>query len=193
MPAGPVYLTTHQVARMLGVSLPTVVNWTRAGKLKAHKTPGGHRRISREDLLAFAEAFSYPVPPELKLRSGPPRVLVVDGERDFYEMVAEFLTLKGGVEARVADGAFSTGLEVGRFRPDVLLVDLKLGNLDPIRLARLLQGDRDLARIRLLGVLAFPDPHLEERAREVGFARVLHKPVSLDALWSALEALLVSR
>ena len=108
-------------------------------------------------------------------------------------MVAEFLSLRGEVEARVADGPFSTGLEVGRFRPDVLLVDLKLGNLDPIRLARLLKADSELARIGLLGVLAFPDPRLEERARDVGYARVLHKPVSLDALGAAVQELLVNR
>jgi excisionase family DNA binding protein len=191
MPEGPVYLTTHQVARMLGVSLPTVVNWTRAGKLKAHKTPGGHRRISREDLLAFAQAFQYPLPAELQLRVGPPRVLVVDAERDFFDTVSEYFALKGEVETRMADGPFSAGLEVGRFRPDIMLVDLGLSTLDPIRLARLV-ASADVGTLRLIGVAGFPDPHLEARARSVGYQRVIYKPVSLEAVWGAVQAALRS-
>ena len=44
---GPVYYTTYQVAKFLGVSLPTVVNWVNNGLLAAHRTPGGHRRIAQ--------------------------------------------------------------------------------------------------------------------------------------------------
>jgi excisionase family DNA binding protein len=193
MAAGPVYLSTHQIARMLGVSLPTVVNWTNAGKLKAHRTPGGHRRIAREELLRFANEFSYPLPPELQVGTGPPRVLMVDSERDFIEMVAEYLNLRGEVETRVADGPFSIGLEVGRFRPHVLMVDLELSTIDPIRLARLLADDKEVGTPRLIGMLAFPDPHRQERARAVGYEVVLHKPVSLDEVWEAIRGLLVNR
>lgn len=191
MPEGPVYLTTHQVARMLGVSLPTVVNWTRSGKLTAHKTPGGHRRISREHLLAFARAFQYPLPAELQIRVGPPRVLVVDADRDFFDLVSEYFALKGEVEVRVAEGPFTAGLEVGRFRPDVMLVDLGLSTLDPIRLARLVTA-AELGSLRLIGVTGFPDPHLESRARSVGYRSVLHKPVSLEAVWAAVQEALKS-
>ena len=42
---GPSYFTTFQVAKFLGVSPPTVVNWVNSGLLVAHRTPGGHRRM----------------------------------------------------------------------------------------------------------------------------------------------------
>lgn len=190
MPNGPVYFTTYQVAQMMGVTLPTVVNWTKAGKLNAHRTPGGHRRISREDLVQFANTYAVPLPPELQLDSGPPRVLVVDQEQDFSEMLEEYLALKGGVEVRSADGPFSVGLALGRFNPTVMLVDLGMSNLDPIRLARLVSSDSELRQLRLVGVLPFPDPDLVARATAVGYQEVLHKPISLDAVWGALQPLL---
>src|SRR5512145_2503899 len=59
------YYTTFDAARLLGVSLPTVVNWIEARRIKAHRTPGGHRRIAAEDLAAFMLRHGIPVPEEL--------------------------------------------------------------------------------------------------------------------------------
>ena len=59
------FYTTYEAAHLLGVSLPTVVNWVKARRLKAHRTPGGHRRIAREDLAAFMLRHGMPLPPEL--------------------------------------------------------------------------------------------------------------------------------
>ncbi len=47
------YFTTNDIARMCCVTRQTVINWIKGGKLKAVLTPGGHRRVSREDLLEF--------------------------------------------------------------------------------------------------------------------------------------------
>ncbi|MFH1438654.1 MAG: helix-turn-helix domain-containing protein [Pseudomonadota bacterium] len=44
------YLTTTQAARMLSVSPDTVLKWVRAGKLRSHRTLGGHFRICVEDV-----------------------------------------------------------------------------------------------------------------------------------------------
>jgi excisionase family DNA binding protein len=47
-------LTPREVAEMLGVRTATVGMWARTGALKpAMRTPGGHRRYRRADVLAF--------------------------------------------------------------------------------------------------------------------------------------------
>lgn len=45
--------STNDIARMCSVTRQTVINWIKGGKLKAVYTPGGHRRVGREDLLNF--------------------------------------------------------------------------------------------------------------------------------------------
>lgn len=50
-------LTTSQAARELGVSLSTIRRWTNAGVLASYRTPGGQRRISREQLEAFVRSL----------------------------------------------------------------------------------------------------------------------------------------
>ena len=192
MASRPVYFTTYQVAQMLGVTLPTVVNWTKAGKLSCHRTPGGHRRISRAELVRFAGSHGVPLPPELQVRQGPSRVLLIDEERDFSEMLAEFLQLKSNVSVRICDGPFFVGLELGRFMPDLAVVNLSMAGFDPLRLARLVSEDPDLRSVTLLGVLPFADPGFVDRALAVGYAEVLGKPLSLDAVWSRVESYLHS-
>jgi len=46
-------LTTYRIANMLGMSDQSVSNWIDSGQLLAERTPGGHRRVEREDLIAF--------------------------------------------------------------------------------------------------------------------------------------------
>lgn len=47
-------LTPKDVAVLFGVTVATVGEWERAGKLRASfRTPGGHRRYLQSDLDAF--------------------------------------------------------------------------------------------------------------------------------------------
>lgn len=53
------YFTTHDIAIMLNVTRVTVRNWIIKGRLEATTTPGGHRRISRKELIRFMEKNGY--------------------------------------------------------------------------------------------------------------------------------------
>jgi excisionase family DNA binding protein/putative nucleotidyltransferase with HDIG domain len=44
-------LNTKQTAALLGVSVQTIKNYIYNGRLKTYKTPGGHHRIQREDII----------------------------------------------------------------------------------------------------------------------------------------------
>ncbi len=59
-------LTTYEVSKLCNVTLATVVNWIGQGMIPAYKTPGGHRRIKREDLIEFLKKYKMPIPEELK-------------------------------------------------------------------------------------------------------------------------------
>ena len=48
--------STADIAKRLGISPQTVQRWVDSGRLKAWKTPGGHRRIdARSAELLFAQ------------------------------------------------------------------------------------------------------------------------------------------
>jgi excisionase family DNA binding protein len=50
-------LTPREVAALLGVRTTTIARWARDGLLKpAVRTPGGHRRYRRGDVVALRDA-----------------------------------------------------------------------------------------------------------------------------------------
>ena len=51
------FYTTTEAAKILRVSTQTVRNYIYSGKIKSYRTPGGHHRVSKDDLqrLGFLE------------------------------------------------------------------------------------------------------------------------------------------
>lgn len=69
IPNHPDILTTRQAAQLIGVSLRSIQVWVEAGKLAARKTPGGHRRVQRADVLRLvSKTASAPPAPAPTMR-----------------------------------------------------------------------------------------------------------------------------
>src|SRR5690242_8167922 len=116
------FYTTHEAARLLGVSLPTVVNWITARRLKAHRTPGGHRRIAREDLAAFMLQHGMPLPAELSDAAPARRKALVLGEPGpAREGLARQLAA-GGYAVEQASCGFAAGAAAARFEPELIVL-----------------------------------------------------------------------
>lgn len=190
----PGYLTTYQVSKLLGVSLPTVVNWINQGRLQAHRTPGGHRRIARPDLIEFARNFNYPLLEVLDARDDKrARVLVVDDEQDFSAMVREYLSMKGNYDVEVADTGFAAGYTVARFKPDIILMDIMMPDMDGFEVLRMLRASRETLHIPIIACTAYRDILIERRISEESFDGLIRKPLKLDELLHIIQDSLARR
>ncbi len=180
--ATPTFFTTHQVATLLGVSIASVVNWTRQGRLQARRTPGGHRRIAMAELLRFAREHDYPLPPEftdaLERTAGPPTVLILHGQRDFAELVAEFLALDGGVEVLVASDPLEAGFLLANRSVRVVVVQLEDGEIDARAVARLPWADD--ARPILLGSTTLRTHDIDRLVAEAVVAEVIEQTADVS-------------
>jgi excisionase family DNA binding protein len=188
------YFTTFEASRFLGVSLPTVVNWIKANRLKAHRTPGGHRRIARDELAGFIRRHGMPMPPELHGEGGAAaRILVADADRAQREAALSSLRRAGYACAGAGD-AFGAGLAVGLFRPDLVLVDLALPGVD-VAAARAALAAAELPFA--LPVVAMgarrDDRGAQRRAQALGFDDLLARPIDLDLLRRKVEQALRQR
>jgi len=51
----PVLMTPGEVAKIFRVDPKTVTRWAHAGKIRSTRTPGGHVRFYREEIMEMAE------------------------------------------------------------------------------------------------------------------------------------------
>lgn len=183
--------TTAQAARLLGVSVATVVNWIDDGRLRAHKTPGGHRRISRDDLVAFAHHYEMPLGgAEVRGQRDKKRVLVVDDDPAILTLYADALKIEGGFEVKTARSGFAAGLAVARWRPDVMLLDVHMPGMDGFEVLERVRGADTLSDLPVILCTAYAEK-LEQRpdVRDQ-VAAVLTKPVAIDRLLGEVRRVL---
>jgi excisionase family DNA binding protein len=179
------FYTTHDAARLLGVSLPTVVNWIGARRLKAHRTPGGHRRISREDLAAFMVRQGMQLPEELSGAAPARRKVLVLGEAGpAREGLARQLAA-GGYAVEQASPGFAAGAAAARFDPEIVVVHPT--SPDGADLISALRSDRELAAVP---VIALGRTEWGEALAAAGCDSFLAQPLPDGALVSAVERLL---
>jgi len=109
----------------------------------------------------------------------PTRVLIVDDNRDAADLAAMLLTVEGH-QAEVAYNGSDALLADGRFRPDVVLLDLGLPDMDGCQVARSLS--REEPPPLLIAVSGHAEDQVGGRARASGCSHHLLKPVDIEAL-----------
>lgn len=62
------WVSLRQAADILGVHPATVRNWADKGELASRRTPGGHRRFRRSELLHYAESYNDLQPSETEVQ-----------------------------------------------------------------------------------------------------------------------------
>jgi CheY-like chemotaxis protein len=117
---------------------------------------------------------------------GGRRVLLVDDNVDAMEMMA-FLLAEMGYEAyTTADASGIVELALAR-RPDVIVLDIGLPNVDGYEVARMIKRHPALQAIRLVAHTGYGSPEDRRKALEAGFDAHLVKPAELDDLEKALQ------
>jgi excisionase family DNA binding protein len=182
--------TTFEAAKLCHVSPLSIINWVNAGRLPAFRTPGGHRRIRREDLVRFMRENGIPIPEELRDGSGRARVLVVDDEPGIREVIAEHLSTRTNpYEVMTAADGFEAGRLVATFRPDAVILDLRMPGLDGFQVCRTIKADPETASTIVLAMTGYYTPETESRILECGAQRCIAKPVEPSTLAAILDAL----
>ena len=179
-------LSTFAVAKLLEVDPGSVVNWVDEGMLKAHRTPGGHRRVATEDLLAFLRDHKMPVPKQLQ--DSPVRVVVVDDEPDMASVLARASgEAHPEYEITEANDGFQAGALIATACPDVVVLDLRMPGMDGFEVCRMIKSREDTRHAAVIAVTAYPSEDSEREILECGARLCLNKPLDLPALVAQVE------
>ncbi|MGC4116451.1 MAG: excisionase family DNA-binding protein [Myxococcales bacterium] len=169
------YFTTFEASHFLGVSLPTIVNWIKANRLKAHRTPGGHRRIAREELAGFIRRHGMPMPPELEGEGEAARIMVLHDDASQAHQLAGVLK-KAGFESLSVTDLFAAGLRIGLARPDLVVVDLATKSADAQAVVAELRSHVETQHLPVLAVIGGGEAKGHKKAL-AAFDETLSRPL----------------
>ncbi|MGH9261107.1 MAG: response regulator transcription factor, partial [Acidimicrobiales bacterium] len=117
------------------------------------------------------------------------RVLLVDGREGERRALCELLAAAGCEVAEARDGVAAL-MEVGRTRPDVVVLDLEVRGLDGYVVLSRLRSHRATSAIPVIVLTARDDEDSEVRVFELGADDVLARPVRVRALTARVAAAL---
>ncbi|HVQ64032.1 MAG TPA: response regulator [Terriglobia bacterium] len=177
--------TTHDLSRLLHVNPRSVINWIEQERLLSFRTPGGHRRVRHEDLMAFLRKHKIPMPSALT--TGNFSVLVVENEDETSQRIQSSLAAQNGYKVSTATDGISALLAVGRERPDLMILDVKIPGVDGLEVCRQIKADpRSHTAVIAIG----GQPDVAGNAATAGADAFLPKPLDIDALMSQVKRLL---
>lgn len=184
------FLTTGQIAASCQVTIPTVKRWIREGHLTAFQTAGGHFRVTEDEFRRFQSAHRMPIARVATDADGPPKILIVDDDVRLLDTLAEALGSDGRYEIEVARDGYEGLIKVGSFRPDLLLLDIRMPGLDGFQVCRRVKGDAATRKTRILAISGHGGGSTCEEILAAGADGFLEKPLELDELMSEVARLI---
>jgi CheY-like chemotaxis protein/two-component sensor histidine kinase len=117
----------------------------------------------------------------------PPRVLVVDDNRDAAESLGSLLGILGADVSVVNDGPAALD-EFGRHRPALVFLDLGMPEMDGFEVARRLRERPDYDGTRLVALTGWGQEKDRRETAAAGFDQHLIKPPDVSALQTLLSS-----
>jgi signal transduction histidine kinase/ActR/RegA family two-component response regulator len=156
------------------------------GIVKAH---GGE--ISFQTVPEEGTTFTVLLPTVLK-RQGA-KILLVDDDSLVRQVLAEALSVPRCYMIEEAANGIEASISLGTYRPDLLILDVFMPEMDGLEVCRSIRAEPELAGMKVIITTGFPGhPKLDELA-ELGFTNVLVKPFDIPELLRSVEALLADR
>lgn len=178
------YLTPGQVAKLLMVSPAALRIWAEKGEINALITPGGHRRFLPSEVDRFAKERGLITH---NIEDKKISVLIVDDEVQFSSYLKKLLSkYPDYIEVDVANNGFDAGIKLNEFKPDVILLDLMMPDLDGFDVCRKIKSSAKTSDIRVIAMTGYPSPANLEKILSLGAESCLSKPINKEVLLSQL-------
>src|ERR1700751_318944 len=180
--------TTGEAAKICKVSQQTIIRCFDNGQLKGFRVPGSRfRRIPREALYKFMKDNSIPTD---ALESGKRKVLLVDDDAELVDLMRRVLDEDGSFEGRVASNGFDAGMMVKEYRPDLIVLDVMLPDINGKEVCHRVRADSSLEDVRILCMSVMMEDDKTQELKRAGADDFLHKPFDIEELMDHMCGLL---
>ena len=182
------FMKTSAAAAYLGVSRSSITNWVRNNELSAASTPGGHYLFSKEQLDDFAAQRGMILGSE-KSPGEPYKIPIIDDDAVFRSFAKEALEVFDGYELKEAEDGMQGAPLVGTWKPDLVIVDLRMPNMNGAEFCQFLKKTPDTSDVKIIVVSAYLAPEIRQGVEQIGVDSIIDKPVRLGAFIATIGKL----
>ena len=171
--------TTGEAARICKVSQQTIIRCFDNGTLKGFRVPGSRfRRIPRDQLYAFMKDNGIPTD---ALESGKRKVLIVDDDENLVELLVDVFEKDGRFDIRTANNGFGAGMLVKEFRPDLVVLDVMLPDINGKEVCQKVREDDNL-EVKIVCISGMVEQDKVADLKLAGADDFIQKPFTVDKL-----------
>jgi signal transduction histidine kinase len=153
------------------------------------KSHGGD--IAFEDRPGGGTIFTVQFPSLLQRQA--PKILVVDDDPLIRQILMESLAIPRSYLLEEASNGVEASIRLGTYRPDMLILDLFMPEMDGLEVCRNIKNEPALSGMKVIITTGFPGhPKLDELAA-LGFTHVLAKPFDIPVFLQMVQTLLAER
>lgn len=176
--------STREAAELLGISVRTAQLWVEDGRLRAWKTPGGHRRILRHSVQEMLQHRRREVSDFAEFD-----ILIVEDERvQRFLLEKKLAEAAPGIGIRSAANGYEGLIRIGERQPNLLVTDLMMPGIDGFRMLDTLTSSPLAVPMHIIVTTALTAEEIRERGGlPVGVA-IFHKPLQFQPLTALVRA-----
>ena len=183
--------TTGEVADVCRLSQQTIIRCFDSGRLEGFKIPGSKfRKIPRENLVRFMKDNGIPLS---NLDSGKKKVLVVDDDPEIVELIADVLVRDGRFDVATASSGYEAGIQTQRFRPDVILLDYMLPDVNGNVVCQTIKNTPEFESVKIIIVSGVVKDDEISQLLKAGAEAFVKKPFSIMELTDKIASVLQMR
>jgi excisionase family DNA binding protein len=179
-------LTTIEAAKLLKASVRTVQLWVEDGQIKAWKTPGGHRRLSRSSVETMLANRTQAITENTHAHY---EVLAVDDDAIQLELLRRSIDgCAPRSHTRFCLDGYDALIRIGETRPNLLITDLVMPGLDGFRLLKTLEREQSTHPMQIIVLTSLTKAELDAQGGLGNGVTLMHKPVNVDTLRALIKA-----
>ena len=158
------------------------------GQIEGYRLgPGGDRRIPFDSLRQFMLNHGIPLD---RLEEGERRILVVDDDPYYLDVIPAALTKTTDYQVHVASTGFDCGALVAEHNPHLIILDIHLSDMDGRMVCERVKSRPETRNTRILAISGYIDDDEAKMLTDYGFDDYMKKPFSLADLGDSVEKLL---
>jgi len=180
--------TVPEVAKIFKISTVSVNRLLQNNKLQAFRTSeNANWKIPRKDLIIYMTKNNIPME---FIHAKEIKILVIDDEVLVTEAIVEDFNNSTDFIVETAHSGFAAGTKLETFRPDIVILDIFLGDMDGREFFKYIRNHMELKSTRVIGISGKVKQNEIDEFVKMGFDKFIKKPFEMDILKNTIKELI---